>query len=160
MAMEGGELIARYAAGERDFAGVDLTGANLQDVFLDGINLEGAILDGANLCFSTFIGANFKNASMKEIIAQETAFVDAIFENANLTNAVIVDCSINGADFTELSLKDLILTVSTKKLFGLMGKLLAFKVRFGVLCFRCVTKSANTPYKFYIGESPRAESRG
>jgi uncharacterized protein YjbI with pentapeptide repeats len=43
------ELLERYAAGERDFSGVNLKWANLGDANLKGTNLEGANLEGADI---------------------------------------------------------------------------------------------------------------
>ncbi|MEH2458050.1 pentapeptide repeat-containing protein [Nostoc sp.] len=42
-------MLQRYAAGERDFSGVDLSRANLADCILVGTNLSGANLTRANL---------------------------------------------------------------------------------------------------------------
>lgn len=41
------ELLAAYAAGERNFEKVDLSGANLSSAKLSGAKLDGAKLDGA-----------------------------------------------------------------------------------------------------------------
>jgi Pentapeptide repeats (8 copies) len=57
--MDREELLRRYAAGERDFSGVDLSGVDVSEVDLDaeepigvdltGINLSGAILKRTDL---------------------------------------------------------------------------------------------------------------
>ncbi len=44
--MDAEELLSRYTAGERDFSGVDLSGADLEDADLSGINLNDADLSG------------------------------------------------------------------------------------------------------------------
>lgn len=51
------ELLERYAAGERDFAGVDLYGVDLSNAVLTEINLDRADLSGVN-----FSGANLSGA--------------------------------------------------------------------------------------------------
>lgn len=53
------ELLRRYAAGERDFTGVDLTNLYLREAELPGINLRGAILEGTD-----FSGAVLKAACL------------------------------------------------------------------------------------------------
>ncbi len=40
------ELLAAYAAGERDFTGAELKGANIRGARLSGANLDGANQDG------------------------------------------------------------------------------------------------------------------
>ena len=47
--MEAEELLRRYAAGERDFTGIDLRESKLIDVQLTEINLRKADLSGADL---------------------------------------------------------------------------------------------------------------
>jgi uncharacterized protein YjbI with pentapeptide repeats len=71
------ELYRRYAAGERDFSGVDLSRANLNVAKvtylealepgqndLSGINLSGANLTGANLSLVNLSGANLSDAQL------------------------------------------------------------------------------------------------
>ncbi|MBN3923760.1 pentapeptide repeat-containing protein, partial [Nostoc sp. NMS4] len=43
------ELLKRYAAGERDFSGVDLSRANLYGIDLSSANLSRANISHANL---------------------------------------------------------------------------------------------------------------
>ena len=71
------ELYRRYAAGERDFPGVDLSHANLNVANveeladlepgqndLSGINLSGANLKMANLSLVNLSGANLSDAQL------------------------------------------------------------------------------------------------
>jgi Pentapeptide repeats (8 copies) len=73
-------LLERYAAGEKDFSGINLSraelgGANLsgivlsnsdlREAFLEGANLEEANLEGVNLCFTNLLSANLKFANLK-----------------------------------------------------------------------------------------------
>ncbi len=53
------ELLAAYAAGRRDFTGVDLSGANLC-----GTDLQHADLSGANLCGADLSGADLSGADL------------------------------------------------------------------------------------------------
>ena len=52
------ELLAAYAADERNFSGADLSGANLRYARLSGANLSGANLHRAALSRTDLTGAN------------------------------------------------------------------------------------------------------
>ncbi len=56
------DVIAAYAAGERDFWWATLDGANLYRANLSRATLDGANLDGANLSMANLSGANLINA--------------------------------------------------------------------------------------------------
>ncbi|MDZ8140998.1 MAG: pentapeptide repeat-containing protein [Nostoc sp. DedQUE04] len=65
--MDAEELLQRYAAGERDFSGVDLEGANLVRANLSEANLRGAnlartSLREANLAYIFLEDANLEGA--------------------------------------------------------------------------------------------------
>ncbi|BAY83552.1 pentapeptide repeat protein [Calothrix parasitica NIES-267] len=51
------ELLERYAAGERDFSGINLSGIDLSETDLLRINLSCANLSGANLFTARLYGA-------------------------------------------------------------------------------------------------------
>ncbi len=59
------ELLERYAAGERDFAGVDLNGVNLSGAVLTGINLERADLSTVNFSGADLSGYYGRSLSLK-----------------------------------------------------------------------------------------------
>lgn len=64
--MDSEELLARYAAGERDFAGAKLREINLEDTELREINLlTSAILKSSELYETNFLGANFSHANLR-----------------------------------------------------------------------------------------------
>jgi uncharacterized protein YjbI with pentapeptide repeats len=82
------ELLERYAAGERDFSGVDLSGVNLEEVCLEDINLEGADLRGtlffrANLGRGIFRNANLEGADLSMTLLNETDFRGADLRSCN-----------------------------------------------------------------------------
>lgn len=68
------ELYSRYEKGERDFSGVDLSGAVLTITYvsdydptqniLSGINLSFANLEKASLAYVNLIGANLSGANL------------------------------------------------------------------------------------------------
>ena len=73
--MNANELLAAYAAGQRDFSGANLNGADLTRANLYGANLTRADLNGADLN-----GADLTRA--------------------NLTRAILYGANLNGADLT------------------------------------------------------------
>jgi len=97
-AMTAAALLARYAAGERDFRGVNLESAglagaelalaNLKRAMLEGANLEGASLAYANLTGATLEGANLADANL----------VGATLKGARLKGAHLAGASLEGAN--------------------------------------------------------------
>jgi uncharacterized protein YjbI with pentapeptide repeats len=62
--MDAEELLGRYAAGERDFSGADLSGVKLMRAHLPEINLSDAKLRGANFVCAELNGANFSRLTV------------------------------------------------------------------------------------------------
>jgi GTP-binding protein len=79
------ELLAAYAAGERNFSGADLIGANL----------IGANLIGANL-----IGANFSGADLRDANLNKADLSGANLDGANLSGANLSGANLSGADLS------------------------------------------------------------
>lgn len=96
------ELLARYADGERNFAGIeliqsaeepednmfDLRGAILRDINLRGAYLRQADLTGADLTRADLFGVSLEMAWLKR----------AIVRDANLYSANLSWCSLHEAD--------------------------------------------------------------
>ncbi|EAZ92661.1 pentapeptide repeat-containing protein [Crocosphaera chwakensis] len=99
------ELLARYAAGERDFSGLDFSGIIFGRCVLNSCNFRGAnfsganfsnwthimycdfrdtIFRGANLSYCSFSGSNFSGADMREVDFTNGEGIGVIFENTNL----------------------------------------------------------------------------
>ena len=67
-------LLAEYAEGRRNFQGIDVSGADLQETVLDGadfgqsdcsgVNLRGASLRGVSFAAATLVGANLHHANL------------------------------------------------------------------------------------------------
>lgn len=119
--MDGEELRRRYAAGQRDFSGLDLRRVNVSgiapnsdilacdepdiNVFtnLSGINLGGANLSRANLSGANLSGANLSGANLTKARLFYCILINTNLSNANLTRACL-DCAefdntnLRGAD--------------------------------------------------------------
>lgn len=76
--------------------GADLSGSDLQGVSFFGANLEDALLEAANLSFATLDSARFVNANLK----------NAVLEGAFAFNAAFNGATIDGADFTDVLMRD------------------------------------------------------
>ena len=59
--MNAEELVSQYAAGERDFPGIRLSGVVFGKAKLREINLNGADLSGARVGVSTFWSCSIRN---------------------------------------------------------------------------------------------------
>ena len=83
------ELLAAYAAGERNFSGALLSGANLSGADLSGADFSGADLYGANLIGANLSGANLMlaNLMLANLMLANLSFAEvsgALFCYANL----------------------------------------------------------------------------
>lgn len=108
------ELLARYKAGERNFAGIELLrivgemgerdgvdglitgleGADLRDINLRGANLEKVELSGADLTGADLFGAYLGSAGL----------VKTILRNANLFSANLDHATLTEADLSQANL--------------------------------------------------------
>lgn len=100
------ELIQRYALGQRDFSGLDLSAANLSQLNLTGVDFSRTLLRGANLqrtdlSFANLCGAHLEKADL----------TDASLFHANLRRARLDEANLQGADLRSANL-------TNAKLFG------------------------------------------
>jgi uncharacterized protein YjbI with pentapeptide repeats len=93
------ELLERYAAGERDFSGVDLSGVNLMEVNLEDVNLACAILRETQFQRSLLNGAIFKSADLEGADFFLASLDRTDFRAANLSRCRIVEASLIRANF-------------------------------------------------------------
>lgn len=97
--MDAEELLRLYAAGERDFAGIDLRvtdGYSLSIwIKLSGADLRGSNLRGANLFRANLSGANLSDASL----------FGASLSHANLIGADLSNADLRGANLSSANLR-------------------------------------------------------
>lgn len=105
---DAGDLVGRYAAGGRNFQGVNLSGAdlvgvnlqraNLVDAKLVGADLENANLDGARLIIADLNNANLSGASLKKAKLVGACLNNVKLNQANLTRADLSEAQLKNAD--------------------------------------------------------------
>jgi uncharacterized protein YjbI with pentapeptide repeats len=93
-----------------DLSDINLSGANLSNVFFYGVDLAGTDFSRANLsnaCFTEafLLNANFTQADLTHTFSPE-AFASADFIEANLSKAHFSGCHLVGADFTRANLTE------------------------------------------------------
>lgn len=148
------EILKLYAAGIRDFCGLNLaeanlsganlSGANLSEVNLSVANLSGANLSGTNLSraklnVARLSGANLSQANLKQASLNvtnlirtdlkkanlhQTALIRAELIRADLSRANLKDANLNGADLREAALRQTILSHATLSEANLRGAFL------------------------------------
>lgn len=94
------ELKERYAAGERNFCGVDLSRLSLMHIHLSNADFSNANLRSANLANANLKNTNLSNANLKFVNFRCANLVQANLENANLEKA-----TFHHADLEEANLK-------------------------------------------------------
>lgn len=98
------ELLEKYAAGERDFAGVNLTEANLSRVHLSRANFSRAILSIANLSGSNLNGADLSHAKLNVARLSGASLIDANLNGALLNVANLIRANLTEANLVQAAL--------------------------------------------------------
>ncbi|MDZ7964838.1 MAG: pentapeptide repeat-containing protein [Nostoc sp. DedSLP03] len=93
------ELLKRYAAGERDFSGVDLGRANLY-----GIDLSSANLSRANISYAKLSDANLQSTDLCQADLSDTDLSYANLSYANLSDANLTGAELDGAELSNINL--------------------------------------------------------
>ncbi|MEG3966406.1 pentapeptide repeat-containing protein [Microcoleus sp. T2B6] len=97
--MSASELLDRYAAGDRNFAGIRVSAF---------IYLEGAILSNANFCGAflegSMIGTDFTRSYLIGAELAEVSLEDAILQHTRLDGATLAQSILSGADLTHARL--------------------------------------------------------
>ncbi|MEB3887183.1 Rid family detoxifying hydrolase [Lyngbya sp. CCY1209] len=104
--MEPQELIDRYKEGERDFAGVDLSGITIKGHDLSDINLEGSDLRNCKFTSMTFNNANLKNCNFCESQFEVVSFINADLKEAKLTKSWFKAVNFQGAELTNAKFRE------------------------------------------------------
>lgn len=97
-----------------DFSGAQLVDADLSNVgFYDttfvGTNLTGTNLDGVSVVGSDFSGANFEFVSMVGFSSQRSRYVDAMFNEVDLTDASLSFDNFERAIFGQIVATNLVI---------------------------------------------------
>ncbi len=105
------ETLRRYAAGDRDFQNLDLSGAQLAGVDLRGANLIGAQLCRATLCNARLDGvklaiANLSGADLTGACLRDAKLVGANLNRTILAGADLAGANLDGADLANADLTD------------------------------------------------------
>ncbi len=87
--------------GNKNFAGVDLSGLDLQGLDFGGANLRGATISGANLR-----GINFAYADLTGANLAYSDLSDANLDHANLDYTLLRGTHLMNADFGTLEMED------------------------------------------------------
>ncbi len=90
-----GRVLVDSSFTKANLRGANFSGADLRGVSFFGANLEGSILEGANLSNATLDTARFTQADL----------TNAILEGAFAFNAKFEGAVIDGADFTDVDLR-------------------------------------------------------
>lgn len=97
--MTADELLQRYAAGQRDFQGVNLSGEILSWADLTGANLSEANLSGVILNWSNLSHVKLRGANLSDCDLNWTNLEQADLQGANLRGAEVSAANLKGADW-------------------------------------------------------------
>ncbi len=101
------ELLRRYAAGERYFAGADLRyGQELSVAILKGIDLSRAFMDGINIVGVDLSYSNLSQGRIDVCRLEDVNLTAANLRGASLIEASIIGVNLTGADLTDAKLSD------------------------------------------------------
>ena len=95
------ELLRRYADGERDFHGIDLTGEDLDCADLREIDLSNSDLTRTSLAEANLAEANLNDADMESTRLARSILRRATLRRADLSNAVLDRADLTGTDIRD-----------------------------------------------------------
>lgn len=97
-------LLAAYQNGQRCFAAIDLTGAELFEVDLRQIDLQGSCLDESYIPYGNLSGAKLGGASLIKAHLGDVNLYGADLQAALLTGADLGRADLRGANLHEANL--------------------------------------------------------
>lgn len=103
------ELLAMYAAGQRDFQGCDLSGESLAGHHLDQIILTDATLidvrlDGASLCFANLQRANLTAAHLHRVNLLDADLSESVLKDVSAEGAMMIGANLTKSDLRSANL--------------------------------------------------------
>jgi uncharacterized protein YjbI with pentapeptide repeats len=109
------ELLQRYAAGERDFSGLNLIRLNIGGEYpmgakLSGINLSGANLSESDLSKINLSEANLSGANLSQCLIKNANLSGANLSGANLSSTQISGSNLSSADLTSTNFLHTVMT--------------------------------------------------
>jgi uncharacterized protein YjbI with pentapeptide repeats len=104
--MDAEEFFRRYEAGERDFSGINLSGANLEGVVLSDVNFVGANLSGTSLCEASLNRVDLSGSELSGASFSEAALVDVNLTGAILTNTFFGEPCMRRVNLTGVDLSE------------------------------------------------------
>jgi len=110
------DFLRRYKAGERDFTGINLAGAELSGNslgWLGSLNLSQAKLNGANLSSTDLTGVNLSGANLRGADISKAKLHNTNLSNANLEKANLKGANISGANLEKVKLSGAIMPDGT-----------------------------------------------
>lgn len=105
------KFLEKYAKGERNFMGEDLTGADLTDADLTGADLEDANLTDANLTRANLTRADLTGVNLTRADLTGADLWKANLTGANLTGANLTDAYMYRANLYEANLHGVTLSL-------------------------------------------------
>lgn len=107
--MKRDDVIKRYAAGERDFRGLDFGNLDLHSINLSGVNLSNADMQYVNLCGAILKEANFLRTDLYGAKLNGANLYKADLHHARLDCASFYRANLSETDLRETTLHEAIL---------------------------------------------------
>lgn len=97
------ELLARYAAGERDFSGLNLSRikpdfSDFKECFADSYGLNCCNFQGANFSYVNFTNTFLMYCDFRDTICFRANFTDCVFSGTNFSGADLREANLNASE--------------------------------------------------------------
>ena len=98
-------LRQQYAAGQRDFPNLNLSGADLSHIVLSGANLSGADLSDANLSQAKLDNCDLSQSNLSQAILETADLTQANLSHTNFSQAQLKGAILSRTNLTEANLR-------------------------------------------------------